>query len=125
MSEAPRIGCVVPGCRRTFKDEGQHAEVMCGKHWRMAPIRLRNRNKKLHAAYRSAHRWEDWQRCQRIAAVELIVWDAIKASVIGTGEKPAGLDAALDEVGLRCPAGPRSSRRRRWKNVKPHAKPPP
>lgn len=35
-----RMRCCVPGCGRTFKDEG-HSEIICGKHWRLADRRLR------------------------------------------------------------------------------------
>ena len=37
---AGRQRCVVPGCGRTFKDEG-HEEIICGRHWRLADKRLR------------------------------------------------------------------------------------
>lgn len=35
-----RMRCCVPGCGRTFKDEGHH-EIICGKHWRLADQRYR------------------------------------------------------------------------------------
>ena len=35
-----RQRCCVPGCGRTYRDEG-HVEIICGKHWRLADHRLR------------------------------------------------------------------------------------
>lgn len=37
-----RVGCLVPGCRRTFKrDSAEEYEIVCGKHWRLAPRAMR------------------------------------------------------------------------------------
>ena len=36
-----RLRCSVPGCGRTFKVEEGVDEVVCGKHWRLADLRLR------------------------------------------------------------------------------------
>ena len=36
-----RQRCCVPGCGRTFKDEG-HQEIICGRHWRLADRRVRD-----------------------------------------------------------------------------------
>jgi hypothetical protein len=41
--ELARLGrqrCCVPGCRRTYRDDG-YSEIMCGKHWRLADRKLR------------------------------------------------------------------------------------
>lgn len=35
-----RMRCIVPGCGRTYKDEGND-EIICGKHWRLADVRWR------------------------------------------------------------------------------------
>lgn len=48
---AGRLPCCVPGCQRTFKPEGS-TEVICGKHWRAAPARLRRRVQRLRQLYR-------------------------------------------------------------------------
>jgi len=40
-----RCGCIVPLCRRSFKLErgaSWDVKVMCGRHWRMAPKRMRD-----------------------------------------------------------------------------------
>lgn len=52
-----RMRCCVPGCGRTFKDEG-HLEIMCGKHWRLADRRLR----RLLTRVRRAARRRGWNR---------------------------------------------------------------
>lgn len=35
-----RLRCCVPGCGRTFKVDDSD-EVICGKHWRLADLKLR------------------------------------------------------------------------------------
>jgi hypothetical protein len=42
-----RIGCCIPGCRRTFKREAGDGIIMCGRHWRMGDGGLRARHKQL------------------------------------------------------------------------------
>lgn len=45
-----RLPCIIIGCGRTFKmaneDTYDHI-IMCGRHWRMGPKRLRDRQTKL------------------------------------------------------------------------------
>lgn len=58
-----RIPCCIPGCRRTFKrepDDAEEVRVICGRHWRMADTRLRNRHKQLLRRYRKLDRM--WAR---------------------------------------------------------------
>ncbi|SEB97301.1 hypothetical protein [Bradyrhizobium erythrophlei] len=50
-----RIGCCIPGCGRTFKREAGDAEgvmIMCGRHWHMGDVAMRNRHKQLRARAR-------------------------------------------------------------------------
>ncbi len=47
-----RLPCIVPGCGRTFKREGGESEVICAKHWRMAPKPDRDRWTELARLYR-------------------------------------------------------------------------
>lgn len=39
----PRLRCCVPFCGRTFRNDEGCAEVICGKHWRLAPKAWRRR----------------------------------------------------------------------------------
>jgi hypothetical protein len=95
MTKPGRIPCVVPYCRRTAdatKFEGCD-EIICGKHWRMAPASWRRRHSRMFRTYRrrfgNSGYWEFpagspqridavrlhrlcetlWQRCKR-AAIE-------------------------------------------------------
>ena len=46
-----RIRCLVPGCGRTAKrltDEGEHMEIICGKHFRLSDKHQRRRYAKLY-----------------------------------------------------------------------------
>lgn len=36
-----RLRCLVPGCGRTYKRDGDEGEVICGRHWRLADRKLR------------------------------------------------------------------------------------
>lgn len=47
-----RVACSIPGCTRTFKDEG-FAETICGKHWRLAPVKWRRQVSLLRKRYRA------------------------------------------------------------------------
>lgn len=64
-----RIGCCIPGCGRTFKREAGDAEdvlIMCGRHWRMGDVAMRNRHKQL----RARARWFDRRYGKRGNAIE-------------------------------------------------------
>ena len=44
-----RISCCIEGCRRTRKRESTDADdvrTICGKHWRMGDLKLRDRHKR-------------------------------------------------------------------------------
>ena len=88
-----RIRCCVPYCGRTAAREKfpNCEEIICGKHWRMAPKRLRLRKRTIERYYRrhfgdqaywqfpagsarrlkavQAHRLNNlmWERCKRAA----------------------------------------------------------
>ena len=76
-----RMPCKAPFCRRTFKAEpGTYYEVMCSKHWRLAPEHMR---KAVTRVKRQGNRygWSDdmiaryerlWHRTAR-AAIDVIL----------------------------------------------------
>lgn len=88
---AGRLPCCVPGCQRTFKDDGS-SEILCGVHWRGAPARLRRRVQKLRRLYRA--RFGDnaaWtypagspQRLKAVQGARLFsaAWDACRDAAI-------------------------------------------
>ncbi|MCO5085103.1 MAG: hypothetical protein M9939_26495 [Mesorhizobium sp.] len=106
-----RRPCINPRCRRTFKADDGSSETICGKCFRMLPEATR----KEHRTYwREIRKWD--RRVARTSdALKLPTmhrirerlsdrlnrhWDAeIKAPFV-TPEKPEGLDAFLEEVGL-------------------------
>lgn len=54
-----RIGCCIPGCRRTFKrgaDDDEHSEIICGRHWRTGDTKLREQHKRLRKRLRKIQR---------------------------------------------------------------------
>lgn len=104
-----RVPCINPRCRRTFKNEG--AEMICGKCFRMLPETIRAEHRRY---WRELRKWR--KRITRtsdelkIARMHDIAdrwsallgrhWDAhIKAYFLAS-EKPAGLDAFLEELRL-------------------------
>lgn len=107
MSEAPRIFCCIAGCRRSWKDDGTCSEIMCGRHWKMGSLLLRNRAKRIRAAIRKLERKRDYrhtvadrERLGRLYDLHSVIWQRIKRAASGSAEKPAGLDAALAEIGV-------------------------
>jgi hypothetical protein len=80
----------VPFCGRTFKAEGDDAELMCGKHWRLARPALRRRRTRIVRRYRSAVLAKDWRTAERAWRVESAIWTAIKKEAI---EVAAGIAA--------------------------------
>jgi hypothetical protein len=58
----PRLACCIPFCRRTFRNDKastpwpKGSEVMCGKHYRLAPLELRQRDRKLKRLVRKIDR---------------------------------------------------------------------
>jgi hypothetical protein len=64
-----RTPCCIPGCGRTFKrDADYHPDslIMCGRHWRMGDVRMRDRHKQLRKRCRwFSRRWERRQNAIR------------------------------------------------------------
>lgn len=60
-----RVGCSVPFCRRTFKRVHEHEEVICGKHWRLAPKRWRRRVTLFRRRGRVDLVRRGWEQCLR------------------------------------------------------------
>ena len=104
MTEA-RITCCVPGCQRSFKGDGKHREVMCGKCFRMAPPALRQDWKLKRRAYFGQRRRRPENRDElelRRLIFELDnLWELIKAEAAAGKNRPDGLDGFLEEMGMR------------------------
>lgn len=105
----PRTPCINPRCRRTFKDEG--CEMICGKCFRTLPEVVRSEHRWL---WREIRKWDrritrtgDELRIARMRDIRYRLsaglnshWDAVIKPFFVTPEKPEGLDAFLEEVGL-------------------------
>lgn len=106
-----RIPCVNPRCRRTFKRDPGSAEMICGKCFQCLPTEVRGEHRRY---WREIRKWD--RRIMRtsdelkIARMRTISerysdllnrhWDKeIKARFVAP-DKPEGLDAFLEEVGL-------------------------
>ena len=86
-----RLACCSPHCRRTFRNDkkltpwSQGSEIMCGKHYRMAPPALLERDRRLRRLCRKAARLAPTQPSARLNR-RLVVWQwqcfaKIKAAV--------------------------------------------
>lgn len=118
-----RNPCIYPGCRRTFKCEPGEPpgfEVVCGKHWKLVPKKLRDRHRALARRWRRVERLFARERrkgpqgpvgvpvfSQRMFVVDSQIrrlaganWVAIRTLLTAPPEKPVGLDAFLEEIGL-------------------------
>ena len=85
MSE--RIQCCIPFCRRTMKQDGRTGEFMCGKHWRLAPLPMRQaftRKQKWFRGESYRRRHLPLHRCVSISEM----WRRIKRAAI---ERAAGI----------------------------------
>lgn len=71
-----RQRCCVPGCGRTYKDEG-HSEIICGKHWRMADAALRQ----LLARVRRRARHRGWTSSR--VRLDNRIWERARDQAIG------------------------------------------
>lgn len=110
MTDA-RTPCINPRCRRTFKSDDCGSEVVCGKCFRTLPAAVRAAHRGYWREYRKwdrrIKRTGDMLKAQRMHDIRdrfgaLISrhWDhAIKPYFLAP-EKPEGLDAFLEEVGL-------------------------
>lgn len=95
-----RIPCMVPFCRRTASREKfpNCDQIICGKHWRMAPVLWRRRHSRLVRRYHHLFDGKGWwqyppeslQRRQAIRLARLCdqMWDRCKQAVI---EAAAGI----------------------------------
>lgn len=106
-----RIPCINPRCRRTAARDKypDSEEIICGKCFRALPAGLRAEHRRFWREYR---KWErrilrtsDPLKAQRMhdilnrwGAMLDGNWHAIRRTVV-TPEKPAGLDAFLEEAG--------------------------
>lgn len=105
-----RVPCINPRCRRTFKQEREGEEVICGKCFRMLPAEIRSEHRRI---WREIRKWDrritrtaDMLKAARMhdirarwAARMDENWAQIRALTINP-VKPEGLDAFLQEVGL-------------------------
>ncbi|MCW2195075.1 hypothetical protein AB7M45_007848 [Bradyrhizobium elkanii] len=95
-----RIRCCIPGCGRTFKreasEDAEGVSIMCGRHWRMGDLAMRNRHKQLrararwfqrrydkrgNAIERSAKRAKFFSAWQRTWTAANVLWHRIKDDV--------------------------------------------
>lgn len=107
-----RIPCINPACRRTAPAEKYEAgtEIICGKCFRALPAEIRNDNRHCWREYRKwdrrIKRTSDELKLPKMQSIRDLWsaridqnWAAIQAS-IASPEKPEGLDAILEELGL-------------------------
>lgn len=108
---ADRIPCINPRCRRTFKAEGDGGEVVCGKCFRTLPQAVREEHRRY---WREIRKWDrrilrtsDNFKIDRMKAIRDRIaerlarhWDTDMKPFFTAPEKPAGLDAFLEEIGL-------------------------
>jgi hypothetical protein len=106
-----RTPCINPRCRRTFKADDGGSEVICGKCFRTLPAEVRNEHRRY---WREIRKWDrritrtaDELKIARMREIRdrlawrlSLHWDReIKARMLAP-DKPEGLDAFLEEVGL-------------------------
>lgn len=105
-----RIPCINPRCKRTAPADKYDGEIICGKCFKALPAELRNEHRSI---WREIRKWQ--RRITKTADEMKLVrmrnilskwchrldanWTAIKASV-SNPEKPEGIDAFLEEMGL-------------------------
>lgn len=111
MPDGPRIACINPRCRRTFKDDGTFSEIICGKCFKALPADLRSEHRR---CWRELRKWRKriartsdafklagLHRLERIWVSHLNQnWRLIREATIQP-EKPAGLEGFLEELGLK------------------------
>lgn len=108
--KAGRIPCINPNCKRTASAEKFSCDIICGKCFRGLPAEMRAKHR---GYWRKIRYWErrivrtsDELKRQRMHAIvdQLTIrlnhhWHTeIKATF--SGEKPEGIDAFLEELGL-------------------------
>ena len=85
-----RLACCVPHCRRTFRNDKtltpwpRGTEVICGKHYRMAPLFLIERDRRLRRLSRKADKLspteESSRLCRRVVTWQWQCFARIKAA---------------------------------------------
>ncbi|EHK57727.1 hypothetical protein [Allomesorhizobium alhagi] len=106
-----RIRCINPRCRRTFAAGKHSGEIICGKCFRILPEATR----KEHRGYwREIRKWDrritrtgDEIKVRRMRAVRDTLsvrlnlhWDTYIKALFLAPDKPEGLDAFLEELGM-------------------------
>lgn len=107
-----RIACITPNCRRTAPAEKyeEGTEIICGKCFRNLPQHLRADHRRF---WKEIRKWRrrvtktaDELKLQRMHGIEEMWckrlnenWEAIR-SAVANPEKPEGLEAILEELGL-------------------------
>lgn len=101
-----RIPCLVLGCRRTAAASKYPpgTEIICGKCWRQVPKAIRNRIRDLRRTRRTLRRrWaKKGVHAPNTRCLDSLIgreWDKVK-ECFAAPDKPAGLDAFLEEAGL-------------------------
>lgn len=81
MTAPDRIPCCVPFCKRTASRAKfpEAAEIICGKHYRLASPVLRQRLSKLR---RRAARYSDIRKIKRAEILDAWLWERIKRQAI-------------------------------------------
>jgi len=106
-----RTPCINPRCRRTFKAEEHGGEVVCGKCFRTLPEAVRNEHR---GYWREIRKWDrritrtgDELKIARMRAISSRIerrlaqhWDREIKPFFVAPQKPAGLDAFIEEIGL-------------------------
>ncbi|TIU02392.1 MAG: hypothetical protein E5W43_01030 [Mesorhizobium sp.] len=108
---ADRIPCINPRCRRTAPTDEHGGEIICGKCFRTLPEATRQEHRRF---WRQIRKWDraitrtsDELKIRRMHEIRHRLalhlswhWDSEIKPFFLTPEKPAGLDAFLEEVGL-------------------------
>ena len=77
-----RTPCCVPCCRRTFANDGQFTEVLCGRHYRLARPALRRRLTRVRRLYCRAVMRGDTRSAERAQRLDWALWAAIKKEAV-------------------------------------------
>ncbi len=106
-----RIPCINPRCRRTFKPDQGSSEIVCGKCFRGLPAEVIGEHRR---HWREIRKWDrriartaDELKIARMRAIRdthsrLLHrhWDAEIKSRFLVPQRPEGIDAFLEQVGL-------------------------
>ena len=92
----PRINCCIPGCRRGTTTFEPGTTMICGKCWRRAPKRLRDRWSFWRRKAKLLRKKEDgrWEACEDRAYVQ---FEHIRMLLTGEGEDGGTLPALMAE----------------------------